>query len=447
LVSLKLNTPPLKIKLLYAFAILCFFSFDLKAKKNKIDSLKNVLATLKDDTNKVNLLHNISKQYIKKRDRDSAEIFAQQALTLSKKLNFQIGEANSLLLISNIIDDNVKSIEYLITAAEILKDKNVPALNYRIYHSIAQINNFSQNYELAMKNYQKALQYALRAKDSAAIAGVYGGLGIAYHDMKNNAKSIEFYNKSINIYNKINDSGRIAIALGNLSNVYIEEKKYVEAAEVLNKSVAIFRKLKSDLGVALRISTLGKVYLKLGNKSKALECLEEGKELADKTNYSLAISENQDAFTEYYATTGEYKKAFEAQTKYIKYKDSTFNSEQSAKMGNIQYKYEAIAVEKIKKLETEKKEIEFRDRLKQRNIIIYASAVGFVMTLFFAFFILKAYRQKQKTNVLLSDKNKIIEEKQKEILESIRYAKRIQNALIPSERYIQKNITRLTKEK
>jgi len=438
---------PVKIHILCAFTAFCFLHVGLSAQKNKIDSLKNVLVNLKDDTNKVNLLNNLCRQYIKKRDRDSAEIFARKALTLSKKLNFQVGEAKSLLLISNIINDEVKSIGHLMNAAAILEDKNEPVLKYKIYHSIAQINNFNGNYELAMKNYQKALQFALQSKDSAGIAGVYGGLGIAYHDMKNEKKAVEFYNKSINIYRKINDSGRIAIALGNLSNVYIEEKNYTAAAEALNESVELFRALKSEHGVALRISTLGKVYVKLGKKSNALKCLVEGRELSVKTNYDLAISENMDAFMEYYAFTGNYQKAFEAQSNYIKYKDSTFNTEQSATMANAQFKYETIAMEKIKKLESEKKEIEFRDQLKQRNIIIYASGIGFIMTLCFAFFILRAYRQKQKTNILLSDKNKIIEEKQKEILESIRYAKRIQNALIPSERYIHKSIARLTKEK
>ena len=49
---------------------------------------------------------------------------------------------------------------------------------------------------------------------------------------------------------------------------------------------------------------------------------------------------------------------------------------------------------------------------------------------------------KQKEEVEL--KNLIIEEKQKEILDSIHYAKRIQFALLPSVIYIQKSLKRLT---
>ena len=43
----------------------------------------------------------------------------------------------------------------------------------------------------------------------------------------------------------------------------------------------------------------------------------------------------------------------------------------------------------------------------------------------------------------IENKNVLLEEKQKEILDSIHYAKRIQTALIPSDKYISKNLTRL----
>jgi hypothetical protein len=40
----------------------------------------------------------------------------------------------------------------------------------------------------------------------------------------------------------------------------------------------------------------------------------------------------------------------------------------------------------------------------------------------------------------------LLEEKQKEILDSIRYAKRIQNSLLPTDLYIHRNLKRLLKE-
>ena len=55
------------------------------------------------------------------------------------------------------------------------------------------------------------------------------------------------------------------------------------------------------------------------------------------------------------------------------------------------------------------------------------------------------YLQKQKANIQLEHQKYIVEEKQKEILDSIHYAKRIQTALITSERYISKTLIKLNR--
>ena len=58
--------------------------------------------------------------------------------------------------------------------------------------------------------------------------------------------------------------------------------------------------------------------------------------------------------------------------------------------------------------------------------------------------------QKQKRIIEKKEKEtnlqkEVIEEKQKEIIDSINYAKRIQQALLPGKKYIDKNIERLKK--
>jgi hypothetical protein len=47
--------------------------------------------------------------------------------------------------------------------------------------------------------------------------------------------------------------------------------------------------------------------------------------------------------------------------------------------------------------------------------------------------------------VIISRQKEIVEEKQKEVLDSIRYAKRIQNSLLPTDRYIDKVLKRSKK--
>ena len=53
--------------------------------------------------------------------------------------------------------------------------------------------------------------------------------------------------------------------------------------------------------------------------------------------------------------------------------------------------------------------------------------------------------QKKRDNKIITHQKKLVEEKQKEILDSIHYAKRIQMAQIPSEKQVGKNLEKLRK--
>jgi hypothetical protein len=108
------------------------------------------------------------------------------------------------------------------------------------------------------------------------------------------------------------------------------------------------------------------------------------------------------------------------------------------------------------KYETEKKqqEIEILNAKNAKNqIIIYASVAGIILLLAVAFLAINRYRVKHRANELLEARNleihtqkEIIEAKNKGIMDSINYAKRIQDSLLPTEKYIQRSLERLRKK-
>jgi hypothetical protein len=61
--------------------------------------------------------------------------------------------------------------------------------------------------------------------------------------------------------------------------------------------------------------------------------------------------------------------------------------------------------------------------------------------LFLNFYLIKEFvKARQKAESQLAERKKMVEEKQEEILDSIRYAQRIQRSLLPSEKFIQRII-------
>jgi len=67
-----------------------------------------------------------------------------------------------------------------------------------------------------------------------------------------------------------------------------------------------------------------------------------------------------------------------------------------------------------------------------------------IIPLFLNMYLISEFvKARQKAERQLSEQKELIEEKQKEMLDSIRYAKRIQDALITPEKYIEKSLNKL----
>ena len=80
----------------------------------------------------------------------------------------------------------------------------------------------------------------------------------------------------------------------------------------------------------------------------------------------------------------------------------------------------------------------------------YSLYGGLFLVLVFAIFILNRFRVTKKQKIIIEsqkeiveEQKKIVEEKNKDITDSIYYARRIQRALLPTEKYIERTLGRI----
>jgi hypothetical protein len=73
-----------------------------------------------------------------------------------------------------------------------------------------------------------------------------------------------------------------------------------------------------------------------------------------------------------------------------------------------------------------------KDKERQRYFIYFAIA-ALAGALLITFFIYRGYSQKHRSNELLQQKNEIIKARNRDILDSITYAKRLQTAVLPTD--------------
>jgi serine phosphatase RsbU (regulator of sigma subunit) len=111
------------------------------------------------------------------------------------------------------------------------------------------------------------------------------------------------------------------------------------------------------------------------------------------------------------------------------------------------YDSQLKAQEAIFKAEEQVKEEQNRSEKRKQQYITLGVTVVLLLTLIFSFFIFKAFTHIKKNNKIISEQKlevekqkNLVEEKHKDITDSINYAQRIQSALIISETNLQRNL-------
>ena len=83
------------------------------------------------------------------------------------------------------------------------------------------------------------------------------------------------------------------------------------------------------------------------------------------------------------------------------------------------------------------------EKEKRNTIFLFVLLGGIIFLSIFVFQLYKSNSNKKKANALILLQKDALGSKQKEIIDSIQYAKRIQESLLPTEKYIERNISRL----
>jgi serine phosphatase RsbU (regulator of sigma subunit) len=176
------------------------------------------------------------------------------------------------------------------------------------------------------------------------------------------------------------------------------------------------------------------------NYSDAVDSYLKAKELAIREKANHDISEINLLLSQAYEKLGDYKSSTDALKVHLQFKDSVFNEESQKSILDLEEKYKSEQKDAEIKLLNKSNTLNTTE-LEKKRITIYAFiGFGVLLVLMLVFFV-RSNINKQKTNQLLEQKNLIIEEKRKEIVDSINYAKRIQFTLLASNNLLRNNLS------
>lgn len=437
----------------YYLLFLCFSFNDAFSEKNPLaQKLELAIQTAKSDSSKFRLYNSLFLE-LRSNNPSQALVIAQQHFSLakSKKRSPEIAQAYSNMgLASYSLGNYSDALNFGTNALKIresLGDKQQIAASLS---NIALVYGKQEQLALALKYSQNALSLREEIKDKHGLSSSYNNLGLIYIAMKNDSLGLINYFKSLELRSELDDKKGKAQALNNIATVYLRQNLPEKALVFLFQSIGLKKELNDRSGLASSYNNVGDVYFKKGdlNKSqsdyfKAIQFYTKSLTIARELKLKEVVKVCCQSLSEVYDKISDYKNSYLYYKEYSLLKDSMSNEHIMRTTTEIQSKYQSEKQQKEIAVLNKDKLIATNTEKTQRVIIV----CGIVFTIISLGFLLNRYYVKQRANSLLSHKNKLIDQsrselkKQKEIIEqknrdindSIEYAMNVQNLIMPTE--------------
>ncbi|MES2838089.1 MAG: tetratricopeptide repeat protein [Bacteroidota bacterium] len=313
------------------------------------------------------------------------------------------------------------------------------------YNNIALVYLNQKNYTEALKNVMLCLKICKEIDYKYGISSSYASIGGIYDAQGNYAEALKNHLISLQIETELNNKYGIARTYNNIGIVYENLQNYEEALKNYIACLKIETEIDDKPGLTATLNNMGSVYTKQKKYAEAEKQLKKAKELAEELGHKEYLKDTYRALTKLDSSKGNFKSAFENHKLYIVFRDSIDNEDTRKKTIQSAMTYDFEKKEAATKAEQEKKDAIAEEEKQKQKLITYAVSLGLVLVAFLALFVYRGFRQKQKANVIITnqklevEKQKhLVEEHQKEIIDSITYAKRIQKAILPSNEEIKK---------
>lgn len=327
------------------------------------------------------------------------------------------------------------------------------------YLNLGDIYLKNEDWEKAEQYFRNALVYVKRStgesfSSSNVEANIYNELGVINANKGKHGEAMSFYKKAWVIYDTLGDLGKLSLITGNIADELLLAGKYKEAEEKFMEAKTYALKIKDN-------QTLSRIYNKLSDFYLGKEDIKSSKKYADSSyyfskqiGYPELILNSTKRLAKLYELQGDSKKAYELLAEAFVMRDSIYNDNTRKAAIKQQFKTEYEVKEIQLKAEDDKKDQQRKLEKKREQIIIYVVVFALICMTIVAYVVYRNFRSKKRSAAILEEKNriiseqkKVVEEKQKEVLDSIHYAKRIQQSLLASEKYIHRNIGRLKGDK
>jgi tetratricopeptide (TPR) repeat protein len=423
---------------------------------------------------------------------------ARDRYTMAKachQIGIALSEKNRISESNEIYKKGIK----LLTAPDL--DTNHKALRQKgkLLDGIG-LNYWAQGkFTPALEYFFEALRIGEKLKRKKGIASTLSNIGLVYSAQGKHQLALDYYRRSLALERSMKDKHAIPVSLGNIGQLFSAIGEYDSAFVYLNEALTMNKNEGFGIGIAYNLSNIANIYERratdeLSKKDKksstelytkaleyndaAIEAARRAKDEdilaiaeANKGNVLMSLGNYKEAelqMKKALALTREIKKLdlekeicfnlhflfektgkFEESLKYHKaftaIKDTLTLKENVVKQTKLEMQYDFDKKTAVEELQKQKEETQRQSEAKKQKLIFFFTCFILLLSLLFSIYFFRNLKRTKSQNKEISRQKKLVDEKQKEILDSIQYAKRIQTAHLPNEKVMNRNIDRLKK--
>jgi serine phosphatase RsbU (regulator of sigma subunit) len=287
-----------------------------------------------------------------------------------------------------------KGFEYLFSALKMSDSSPSLSLGWN-YYALGVFYYDTRDLENSELYYDKALHVFATLNYLYGAARARTGLGTVAVQKDRFSEARALLTEAAATYREVSHASGLSRALNDLGMIEKRSKNYPAALELFEESAQLRRELQHYQGLITTYTEMGELYIWIGNYEVALELMNKALELAVEAGARQKRARLHKLLAEVYKQTGETEQALNHLESYYELTTGLMSDESTNNIKKIQSRFEKEKAEQIAEIE----------RLK---------------------------------NVELKAAYEIIERKNKDIEDSIHYARRIQQGILPSDENIGK---------
>lgn len=337
-----------------------------------------------------------------------------------------------------------KAIEQCMMAQRFSENTKNYKLSVKVYHDLGYVYSNIGLHQQAINYYRKGLFISKQKADTFNIANISGRIGGEFHYLSMFDSSLINNLNGLKHFKLIRHKRGIGATLVNLAATYKSLKQIDKAIETIKQALIIRTELGDEYAITILKNNLVECYFDKKEYQYALTLAKDAELRCLKQNELQLIDQNYNNQFEIYQKLGNFEMACKYADMSLQLKDSIYQSTNLKGLNELQAKYESDKKEKeISLLQIEKKSAEEKsdaDRKRRNLILISVITIALLITVF-AFILFKKFRESTRQKSIIQDQKQVVDEKNKEIIDSINYALTIQKAIIPAIEELQKDVS------